>query len=249
MSKQDEITRFLEACIADKRITEILPSEYTLAEQFQVSRLTVRESLKELAANGIIYSSQGRGWFLRPDNRRTFPLLQLDQGQSPGPQDIWHTWLANQQLHGDALLTVRWEEPPDHVQEHMELKSGEICLARRRIWRIQQQPVVLSVGYFMQWIAENTELARCGEGSEVDMQNPSPLGFLRQIGQAPVYETDIIGTRHPTRAEAETLHIGTGVPVLTHCRTSRNSEGVPVCCWANILAGDQFYLTIDQQHS
>lgn len=246
MSKQADIAQFLEASIIDGEFTDALPSEHTLAAQFRVSRLTVREALKELAGNGIIYASQGRGWFVRPDNRRTFPLLQLDQGRAAGAKDIWHTWLDVQQLEGDAILTVRWEEAPIHVQQHMELEPGSRCLARHRIWRICQRPVVISVGYFASWIAEGTDLARCGEGDDVDMQNPSPLGFLREIGHAPERESDVIGTRRPTRSEARTLQLGSGIPVLTHCRTSRDSGGKPVCCWANVLAGDQFYLTVEQ---
>ncbi len=42
-----------------------LPSESDLVRQFDVSRVTVRQALAALRADGIIESRQGKGWFLR----------------------------------------------------------------------------------------------------------------------------------------------------------------------------------------
>ena len=42
-----------------------LPSEYDLVRQFTVSRVTVRQALEALRAEGIVESQHGRGWFLR----------------------------------------------------------------------------------------------------------------------------------------------------------------------------------------
>ena len=40
-----------------------LPSESALAQEFKVSRVTIRQALKRLEARGLIYSEQGRGYF------------------------------------------------------------------------------------------------------------------------------------------------------------------------------------------
>ena len=42
---------------------ELLPSERVLCEQFQVSRITVRRALEQLAVNGEIYKLHGKGTF------------------------------------------------------------------------------------------------------------------------------------------------------------------------------------------
>jgi GntR family transcriptional regulator len=42
-----------------------LPSESDLTSQFDVSRVTVRQALEALRADGIIESHHGKGWFLR----------------------------------------------------------------------------------------------------------------------------------------------------------------------------------------
>lgn len=42
-----------------------LPSKHDLIRQFDVSRVTVRQALEALRAEGIIESHHGKGWFLR----------------------------------------------------------------------------------------------------------------------------------------------------------------------------------------
>jgi GntR family transcriptional regulator len=42
-----------------------LPSEHDLVRQFDASRVTVRQALEALRAEGLIESQHGRGWFLR----------------------------------------------------------------------------------------------------------------------------------------------------------------------------------------
>lgn len=55
----------LELTIRDAMVAhERLPSERELSEDFNVSRITVRQALKELEARGLIYKLQGKGTFV-----------------------------------------------------------------------------------------------------------------------------------------------------------------------------------------
>ncbi|TMN22630.1 GntR family transcriptional regulator [Lentibacillus cibarius] len=45
-----------------------LPSEYTLAEKYEVPRATVRNALNKLEQRGYIYSEQGKGRFLKEES-------------------------------------------------------------------------------------------------------------------------------------------------------------------------------------
>lgn len=49
---------------------ERLPTEHDLAAEFQVSRPVIREALKKLRDQGLIYSRQGAGSFVRQTGLR-----------------------------------------------------------------------------------------------------------------------------------------------------------------------------------
>lgn len=65
------LKEYLTDLITSEKLTlgSRIPSENELAEQFQISRHTVRKSIGELAAEGWLRSSQGKGTFVR-DARR-----------------------------------------------------------------------------------------------------------------------------------------------------------------------------------
>lgn len=59
----------------DFKPNERLPGENDLATRFQVSRPVVREALKRLRAEGLIYSRQGAGSFVRLAVEESRPVL------------------------------------------------------------------------------------------------------------------------------------------------------------------------------
>lgn len=225
-----------------------LPSEHHLARTHGVSRPTVRAALEQLANDGLIYPVHGRGWFVRRDDRLSFPLIQLDRGRAQAALDVWQTWLTGVHLAGSAHLTVTVGIPPRHVRQHLDLSDDARCAIRRRVRSVEGQPVMVSTGYFPMWLAEGTELARVGEGAEVDMQNPSPMALLHRMGHGPVHDEDRIGTRRPTREETDHLELPPGGTVLTVCRTSTDAGDAKVRCTADVIAGHRFYLTVEQTY-
>jgi GntR family transcriptional regulator, arabinose operon transcriptional repressor len=69
MSKKllyQEIMDYLEAKIQQQefRPDDLLPSEFELARQFNVSRITTQKALDELQNNGLIYRIRGKGSFV-----------------------------------------------------------------------------------------------------------------------------------------------------------------------------------------
>lgn len=67
-----------------------LPSERELCAIFSTTRTTIRESLAQLEASGVIYRSDRRGWFVTPERlwldptqNTNFHKLCLEQGREP----------------------------------------------------------------------------------------------------------------------------------------------------------------------
>jgi len=66
------IREYLFSLIAKQPDMKKLPSARELLEQFHSTRITVREALMRLEAEGLIYRQNRKGWFICP------PRLQWD---------------------------------------------------------------------------------------------------------------------------------------------------------------------------
>src|SRR6056300_564993 len=77
----DVITERLEALILDGSFVagQKLPAERMLAEQFNVSRPSLREAIQNLQAKGLVERKQGGGTFVNAklNSNMTDPLLEL----------------------------------------------------------------------------------------------------------------------------------------------------------------------------
>lgn len=88
----DEIVERLEGMILEGTLRpgERLPAERVLAEQFGVSRPSLREAIQKLVAKGMLVSRQGGGNFVCENLGSSFsdPLLQLLEGNPDGQRDL-----------------------------------------------------------------------------------------------------------------------------------------------------------------
>ncbi|MDM8348193.1 FCD domain-containing protein [Pseudomonas sp. sp1636] len=88
----DDIVIQLETMILEGslRVGERLPAERALAEQFGVSRPSLREAIQKLVAKGLLVSRQGGGNFVAESLGSTFsdPLLQLLENNPEAQRDL-----------------------------------------------------------------------------------------------------------------------------------------------------------------
>lgn len=248
-TKRSEIVQKLTADIESGRFApeQPLPAELALAQRFGVARGTVRAALEALAGAGLIESVPRHGWHVRVDTRREYPLSTLDSRRASALRDVWLTWCSEAQLDGDAELHTWIGPAPSHVCEHLDIAAGTACATRRRVRTVDGVPWMTSTGFFPHALVAGSALDATGEGAAVDLQQPSPLGVLAELGHAalPERDQDRIGARAPTDDEAELLGTGRGVPVLTLCRTSTDAHGHLVRCTADVIAAHRLYLVID----
>jgi DNA-binding GntR family transcriptional regulator len=59
-----------------------LPPERTLAEEFSITRVTVRQALTRLEAEGLIFREERRGWFVSPPRVRYDPIANTSFTES-----------------------------------------------------------------------------------------------------------------------------------------------------------------------
>jgi len=110
-----------------------LPSERALSEHFSTTRITLREALGQLEAQGLIYREVRRGWFVSPPRiiynplqRSHFHAMAKEQGRSAQTQVID----ASQCIASDAVCQKLM----------LPVNSKVICI--RRLRYIDSRPVL-----------------------------------------------------------------------------------------------------------
>lgn len=85
-----------------------LPSERELAQRFNTTRVTVRQALAQLEADGRIFRSNRRGWYVTPERLRYDPSRDVgfnqyvtDQGYTPRTET-----LSKQLIEAPAWLST-----------------------------------------------------------------------------------------------------------------------------------------------
>lgn len=100
-----------------------LPAERELAQRFKTTRVTLRQSLGQLEAEGKIYRSNRRGWYVTPqrldyDPAKDVGFYQMvtEQGYTPATETLSKTlqgvpeWLAQRAglaMHSDIYYLLR----------------------------------------------------------------------------------------------------------------------------------------------
>lgn len=109
------VVTYLRSCInkGDLNPDDKLPSEREISERLQTTRVTTREALKQLEAQGVIYRSNRRGWFVTPDRIKYDPSKAMffmdyvaEQGQQPFSRELQKT-----KIKADAEIAVMMGVP------------------------------------------------------------------------------------------------------------------------------------------
>ena len=136
----DDIVQRLEGMILEGTLKagERLPAERTLAEQFGVSRPSLREAIQKLAAKGLLVSRQGGGNYVVESLGTTFsdPLLHLLESNPEAQRDLLefrHTLEASCAYYAAMRatdvdrerLTTAFNELQDCYTRHDEVSRAE----------------------------------------------------------------------------------------------------------------------------
>lgn len=117
-----------------------LPSERELSESFAISRMTTRQALMQLEAEGFIYRANRRGWFVSP------PRLRYNVSRSVSFVDNVITEGGKPRT---LVLSVESLVPPSWVRERLGLRPGTRMHALHRLRLIGEQPAMLEEDYVL----------------------------------------------------------------------------------------------------
>ena len=104
-----EIKHYIFSLIAKHPEMKKLPSERELVEHFKSTRITVREALIHLEAEGIIYRLNRKGWFICPPRLRWDPIQKANFYQLAKEQNFsadTRLLSANEQLQQGEIAAA-----------------------------------------------------------------------------------------------------------------------------------------------
>lgn len=188
-----------------------LPSERTLQEQFQSTRITVREALFRLEAEGLIYSQKRKGWFitppklkLRPASKVNFNKLAIEQGFLPKTQ----------------VISI-FDDIDDSFQTQDDnIFTGESLYHLKRVRSLDNRPVMIEDIY-------------CQRSRFENLQNKSLSDSITQI-MAKEYNVQIMSEQCVicvtalSNEDADILEKNSGAPCLKIIRKRFDEHGLLV---------------------
>jgi GntR family transcriptional regulator len=213
---------------------ERLPSEYSLMETYGASRQTIRKAIAELKGEGLLDSEQGRGVYVRsraPIVRSATELLSAARWHGNDPSSLGETGTDTA-----VEVTVGHLGATADIAARLGIREGDLVLVRRERTFDRERTLEVSTAHLP------LELVR---GSPVESKDVSGKDVYQQLerhGQRLERFTERVATRMPRPAEARTLDLGPGTPIVLIARTAWSAEGRPVAVSEEIMAADRYEL-------
>jgi DNA-binding GntR family transcriptional regulator len=230
---------FREAILTGRlRPDEQLPPEVRLAEERGLSRQTVRQAIKELVSESLVYRVRGRGSFARPATDGAFlrsfgsvnDLLSLSE-------DTLHEVVKPLRVRTDPGAAARLQLPTDQV----------MTTALRRL----HEDVVFCVSTVFLPLELGRSVAATGEFGSVGSRSASTvIGLLEQ--SADVY---VAGAHQSVIAVAATPEVADliecdpGTPVLQIDRLYYDRSGRMIELAITLFNSDRYSYRLDLRRS
>lgn len=209
-----------------------LPSEGELSREFGVSRVTIRQALKQLETRGVIYSEHGRGYFSTASRMRgvsgfhSFTTEVRKLGGNPSSVIV-------------AFETGKALSPEfrRHLQTEDDGKESFICL--RRVRSIDGKPVALEDAYLPS-VLYPSATRELFEGASLYAEMTNTWGIV------PTWTDALFEPVAATAEEARLLEIEPGAPVLVVWRVTLTDTDQAIEYVRSVYKGGGFMLNVNR---
>ncbi len=207
-----------------------LPSEREIAEHNAVSRVTARQALDELVAEGMAYRLQGRGTFVAE------PKIREVSGLGSFSDDIRSQGLEP----GSHVLVQEVIHPDETVRRKLKLGPDDVVLQLDRVRLADHLPVAFESAFINYCLCPGLE----GE----DLASQSLYAVLREkYGVYPAWAEAEIEARGALPHEAELWDIDVGQPVMVAYRLTYTETFDLIEYVQSVYRGDRFTFYVGRQ--
>ncbi|MEV6793234.1 GntR family transcriptional regulator [Streptomyces sp. NPDC051320] len=186
-----------------------LNNEIAMADQFGLSRPTMRQAMQHLVDKGLLARKRGVGTEVVTNRiRRQVEFTSLYEDLE-----------REARRPGTKVLSIDTVPAEEGVAAALCVKAGVPVLAIERLRFADDQPIALMRNYLPADLIELTAEALADGGL---------YQLLRQSGIRLTTAEQTIGARRATAAEAKLLEESRGATLLTMTRTAYDGSGKPV---------------------
>jgi GntR family transcriptional regulator len=209
-----------------------MPSENELARIFDISRMTVRQSLQELVREDVIQTRKGEGTFVLniPHTQELFKL----QGFSAEMNRLGYT-ASSRILKIKAVTSYRRHEL---AYSGLGVEPGLPLVLVRRVRYLNETPFAVETSYLPQSLGD--ELLK-----DNNLASQSIYGYLEHVHQVRIQRVD--HSIQPSLAKPKIAHrlsLEKGAPVLRLRGTSYDGRGSAIEYLEGLYRGEPYELKI-----
>ena len=204
-----------------------LPSEDALAEEYEVSRITVRQALSSLEQDGLVIRQRGKG---------TFVSKKADTLELPRFTGSIEDLILMGKRTKTKVIETSWVDPSDIIRERLKVKDGKV-LRIEKIRHIEGDPFSHVFNYLP---------PELGNKLPIDLVKSKPMLMILEdeLGvRANEAEQSVEATIADT-ADASLLDIRVGDPLLKAERTVYDVKGNPVEYVSVVYRADKYAFTM-----
>ncbi len=206
---------------------EPIAGELELADEFNVSRGTVKQAIVELVNEGVLYRIQGKGTFVAP------PKIQRSFSRLPTfTDDIRHLGY----IPKSKKISLTVIETPQPVLSHLMLLEKSKVIRFKRLVLANEHPVALVTSFLRMDIYPDLKMA--------DIDDSLYETLNKKYHKVPVKADDTYRPINASRDLAQLLGIHEGKAILYSERLSYLENNLPVEYVESYISGDIFTLSI-----
>lgn len=206
--------------------TGLLPAESKLADDYAVSRITLRQALAELEKDGIIKKTRGRG-------------AKICKNPKPFVHKLDYSLVtANRGVHGGHNITAemlsiqRYDRPYPEVCEQLHLNPSTPVVYMKRLFSLEDKP--LAIG--RSWLSLHKFPMLDEKG--LDNNQLSSTLLSRYNVRAHRVEDSVEAVR-PTPSDCQLLDITYDCPLLLVRGVSYDAQSSPIEYSTTLWLGDR----------
>lgn len=207
-----QVVQILSTRIAsgELNVGDKIPSEIDLMKSFGVSRITIRAAISELAEEGILTRSQGKGTFV------SAPKTVYDANDVIG-------FSRSCQLAGKQSLTkvisIEMVYPTEKQVEFFQIVPNDMIVCSKRLRFVDRKPTQIEINHYHPRL--NFLMNENLEGSLFDL-------FYNKLGIDIVNKKRTLEICYSTKEEIELLDLIKKMPLLLFKDEQFDKSGMPL---------------------